>query len=48
MKLYRNALLSCLILLIAGLAAAQEQLTTPAILENPEVKLLDQEGAGKL
>lgn len=48
MKLYRNALLSCLMLLIAGLAPAQEELTTPAIIEKPETKLLDQEGAAKL
>lgn len=48
MKPYRSVLLSCLILLVAGLGAAQDALVTPDIIENPETKLLDREGAGKL
>jgi hypothetical protein len=48
MKAYRTVLLSCVMLMLGGIAAGQEELTTPVIVEKPEVKLLDQEGAGKL
>jgi len=48
MKKYTLILLSTFMLLLAAIAPAQEEFNTPAIVENPETKLIDEEGAGKL
>lgn len=48
MRRLSNVVLSWLVLAFCVATAAQEALTTPEIVQNPEVKLVDQEGAGKL
>jgi len=41
-------LVACVVLLSSASVGAQQELTTPEIVANPEVSLLDTEGAGKL
>lgn len=48
MKKYTLILISSFVFLLATLAAAQDQLNTPEIIQNPQTRIIDQEGAGKL